>query len=409
MFRFYLSVTCVLVMMSLSLGDPLAQNKTSRQPKLFSLFQVVTFQNGQCTGTTRNGTCFTANECTNRGGTTSGTCASGYGVCCILAVGCGSRSSENNTYLTQTSSAGITLCSYTICKSQSDICRIRFDLTTFSIASPVEGIIGNTNTAGGAIGDCTMDQFSVTNPDGAGSPIICGFNTGQHMIVDASDQCHEAAFNFGASAMTARTWDIKVTQFTCTEEMGGPEGCLQYFTSVSGTFSSFNFPTSSSAVSSTATHLSNQEYKICIRRNAEYCAICYVPNFANAITAVIATSQAGFGLSSAAINSDVGTQCSEDYLTIPGAFDLKGGETLATVAPAPTQERICGRTLSAITDQSPAMIYDTAIAAMMASVCTRNTPFVVSFKSDDNEIMMEEMAAPAGIIGFSLNYQQIKC
>lgn len=42
--------------------------------------------------------------------------------------------------------------------------------------------------------------------------------------MDASDQCHEAAFNFGASAMTARTWDIKVTQFTCTEEMGGENG-----------------------------------------------------------------------------------------------------------------------------------------------------------------------------------------
>lgn len=62
-----------------------------------------------------------------------------------------------------------------------------------------------------------------------------------------------------------------------------------------------------------------------------------------------------------------------NVIQIPGAFDLKGGETLATVAPAPTQERICGRTLSAITDQSPAMIYDTAIAAMMASVCSEFT------------------------------------
>ena len=30
-----------------------------------------------------NGTCYTAEECSNRDGVESGTCADGFGVCCV--------------------------------------------------------------------------------------------------------------------------------------------------------------------------------------------------------------------------------------------------------------------------------------------------------------------------------------
>ena len=33
---------------------------------------------------------------------------------------------------------------------------------------------------GSDVGDCTMDTFSVTAPGNVGSPVICGYNTGQH-------------------------------------------------------------------------------------------------------------------------------------------------------------------------------------------------------------------------------------
>ena len=40
--------------------------------------------------------------------------------------------------------------------------------------------------------------------------------------------------------------------------------------------SSFNFPTSTTAnVAAKTTHLSNQDYEICIRREAGTCYICY--------------------------------------------------------------------------------------------------------------------------------------
>jgi len=50
-----------------------------------AIFQVVKFPNIPCevTGGTKNGTCYTSEECSDRGGVSDGSCADGYGVCCI--------------------------------------------------------------------------------------------------------------------------------------------------------------------------------------------------------------------------------------------------------------------------------------------------------------------------------------
>ena len=68
------------------------------------------------------------------------------------------------------------------------------------------------------------------------------------MIVDASNDCHQVTFHLGADQSVARQWNIKVTQFECGNEMGGPCGCLQYFTGQSGSIASFNFPTNANVV-----------------------------------------------------------------------------------------------------------------------------------------------------------------
>ena len=57
--------------------------------KSFSLFSVVSFPNRECTtssdtsDTIVNGVCQRDDECTSNGGTPSGNCASGFGVCCF--------------------------------------------------------------------------------------------------------------------------------------------------------------------------------------------------------------------------------------------------------------------------------------------------------------------------------------
>ncbi len=44
------------------------------------------------------------------------------------------------------------------------------------------------DTVSGAIGDCTTDSFAFTSPGNVGSPVICGFNSGQHSeLYDATN------------------------------------------------------------------------------------------------------------------------------------------------------------------------------------------------------------------------------
>ena len=54
---------------------------------------------------------------------------------------------------------------------------------TFDITGPVTGTVTQgaaSEINGGAIGDCATDSFTLTSPGNVGSPVICGFNTGQH-------------------------------------------------------------------------------------------------------------------------------------------------------------------------------------------------------------------------------------
>ena len=105
---------------------------------------------------------FYREECSTKGGASDGSCASGFGVCCVckylkarpcpfihispifyprciigwynyylsVALACGASASENQTYLVQASVTTLTNpCKYTICPCGTNICRIRFDFT----------------------------------------------------------------------------------------------------------------------------------------------------------------------------------------------------------------------------------------------------------------------------------------
>ena len=51
------------------------------------LFSMGRFHNDACTGTgTKNGTCYTAEECGEKGGNNEGSCAQGFGVCCVCKL-----------------------------------------------------------------------------------------------------------------------------------------------------------------------------------------------------------------------------------------------------------------------------------------------------------------------------------
>ena len=96
-----------------------------------SLFSIVQFPNLECnTGdaTTPYGTCLASSECSSKGGTSTGNCAAGFGVCCVVLVStCGSSVSANTSYIrnpgypsTYTPTNAGT-CTYTINKASDDV------------------------------------------------------------------------------------------------------------------------------------------------------------------------------------------------------------------------------------------------------------------------------------------------
>lgn len=390
---------------------------TQREAKLLPIFQVVTFPNDICVGSgSRNGTCYTAEECSAKGGSAQGTCASGFGVCCVFTGSCGSTISENCTYLTSTGATSAdSPCTYKICKCSSDICRIRLDFLSFVIAGPFNGISTTEvpdppKGSAADVGDCLTDTFSIGGTGGQTTPVICGTNSGSHMFIDAADACNKATFTINdGSVTTTRSYDIKITQYKCSDQdIAGPPGCLQYYTSTAGIVQSFNFP-ASAPITSKATHLSNQNYDICIRRGVGFCYICYSPTVIGTVTNANQNSF-GLGLSGAAIaTAIVGAGCTQDYLDIPGA------ETAVIAAIFTTQvntgiNRLCGRVF-AIADAD----------AAGETICTNKTPFRLGFITDGGEVLGVDAAATSegaaaaetsrtsGHVGFKLTYFQMPC
>ena len=79
---------------------------------------------------------------------------------------------------------------------------------------------------------------------------------------------------------------------------------------------SYGYPTSNTAAASgtdaSSTHLQNQNYMVCVRREKNYCYICWAAW--NSITA-----SASFGVSNPAADmshSALGTNCVNDYVTV---------------------------------------------------------------------------------------------
>ena len=144
----YISVLCSLASLTSGLPSPVG------------LFSVVQFPNDACSGVSGlTGTCLTASECTTRSGSSDGTCAAGFGVCClVVAETCQTTTiSHNNTYVRNpsypavlTSSTSAQTCSYKVEKmSEEEICQLRLDFQTVEL--------GQTASSG----VCT-DTFQVT-------------------------------------------------------------------------------------------------------------------------------------------------------------------------------------------------------------------------------------------------------
>jgi len=240
---------------------------------------------------------------------------------------------------------------------------------------------------------------------GESSPVICGTNTGQHMILDSDgSSCHEITIS--KSGSTTRDWAIAVFQYGGSVDKdntpAGPPGCLQYFTGRTGTVSNFGSVAnlaSTTALTADTTHLANQDYTICFRRYGSCARNCYAPRAATGTAAAI--DQDAFGLSlspEAASQSQVGTSCASDYIQIP-----QGVESTVPTAIGSANTRFCGRFLNTSAGQTAS-----------ATICSSILPFRVQVNFDSGEEVSamtdastDEMHTfPGGIVGFRLAYTQ---
>merc|ERR1719312_207971 len=349
-------------------------------------------------------------------GSSSGSCASSFGVCCIFEKSCQAGTiAENCTYFTSSSLTKGSSCSLTVCKCSSDVCQLRLDFETFVLNDPVTATtvtVGPINADGVAAvagsatrqGNCDTDSFGVTVPGGKSPPLICGTNTGQHMYVPASDTgCNTLNGNIGsASTTTTSAFTIKVTQIECGSKRLAPSGCLQYFTQDTGEIQTFNYN------SGNGVHLANQDYSACVRDNREFCAICYWTP----------TAAIGFGLS--VPNGDAGIEGLDTNCGAPGVLPFaNGGGFDHVVIPAgqcesPTtagavvadivfsHDRYCNTQLGCGTNAA-----GDAQAGGLGTVCSNQKPFKISVLTDGLEYgfpaATSENGAPRNQ-GFSLNY-----
>lgn len=425
-----LKYLALLAVLGTTLVSALPQDAKHRK-KAIGIFNIVKFPNDVCISgsATQNGTCYTAEECSSRDGVASGTCADGYGVCCIITISCGSTSAENCTYLSQTASNAPNVdtspddsraCTYKICPRDSSIRRIRFDLTTFAIAGPVPIDVANMfqaanqigkTAAGGAtlgpsVGQCNTDTFSISGTRGP-YPTICGMNSGQHMIVDTDGTtCVTASFSFGLET-SSRSYTIHALQYAEGHTMAGDPGCLQYYTGDEGTVSTFNWQGRADLI--TSVHLANQDYNVCVRNNVGSCRICWAET-----STAAATIAGSFALSHLAADgaamAEVDGTCTSDYIEISQGLAI--GTAAAAIDANDGVDKFCGTLLA------PAQ------GAASLTVCSAARPFKMRVVTDGTELvdgdanvglgLSNEFSAGAlgdaiGSWGFDLHFAQVGC
>jgi len=243
----------------------------SLRPRAFSLFNIVSFPNQECTTKSTNepkGTCVTPDECNSQGGTSSANCASGFGVCCYFTLtACGGTVSKNLTYVqnpsypsTESGSTAMS-CAYTInaLASAPAVVQVRLDFDVFIVRQPE------------TTGSCDDDTITFTTPTGNGMalPTLCGTLSDQHIYIETGLESTAATFTIKTNTDTGtnRQWNIKVSQIPGHTKWTAIPDCLQYHTGHSGTFRAFNHPT--------GTLIQAQLYQICIRQEEGSCSIAY--------------------------------------------------------------------------------------------------------------------------------------
>jgi len=282
----------LITFLSFSIAILCSSISKDKKGKILNLFATVRFRNDDCTGDSLQnpesmiGTCYTSSECTDRAGRAIGNCASGFGICCVFdGFMCGDTISLNKSYIRspnypsnfiidqayieQNTGEKFVRCKFNVEKSKGDVCSLRLDFESFTLLAGA----GSTD-----LNSVCQDEFDVSNLVNGNFrvPIICGYNTGEHIYVDIGNKVNDLT-GFAAAIeirfgllIGERQFSIRVSQHSCSSKNTPPGECLQYFTGSTGRLTTFNFNNNFNSA-----HLHSQDYAICIRREVGNCCIEY--------------------------------------------------------------------------------------------------------------------------------------
>ncbi|XP_023330808.1 uncharacterized protein LOC111703166 [Eurytemora carolleeae] len=355
--------------------------ETKRNEKILSLFSIVNFPNLECNSLSASfaiGTCYATSECESKGGTTSGSCAAGFGVCCLFSKSaCSSTVTNNVSYITNPgfpstyNTAGT--CTYTINKVSSDICQLRLDFITLvqAVSTMPQGCCGSTLCTAGFL----ADSLTVLGKTGKNPPVICGTNTGQHMYVETgATDGDTVSLAFSVIGTTNNQWNVRVSQIPCSASYRAPSQCVKYFTGTKGTVTSYGFAGN--------TQLTSQNYESCVRQEKGYCGIEWDES-------TVTSPSDAFDLTDASATIAANTAaCIDSYILIPdGVVDTAIGP----------QRYFCGESLGVNLAVNPSPVTSTRVPFSLTHFTTIAT-------------QITQAGASGGIAnGFSLDYTQLPC
>lgn len=130
----------------------------------------------------------------------------------LVQQGCGGTSSYNNTYFVNpnfpSTYSGSRTCTYTVQRCNSDICQLRIDFLSLSLAQP------------NADGRCTTDVLTITGSAGRFTP-ICGENSGHHVYLGFNGDQDIKITIVTTGSSVGRSWKLKVAQIECDSPSRG--------------------------------------------------------------------------------------------------------------------------------------------------------------------------------------------
>ncbi|XP_023318065.1 uncharacterized protein LOC106657752 [Trichogramma pretiosum] len=327
-----------------------------RQTRFFPFFNVIRFSNSACTSKNYNGTCYSKKECTNYGGADYGSCANGFGTCCVFEKTCGTSTIANTTYFTSPSYpkayVGGSRCFIQVQKYNTDICQLRLDFIDFTLAQPsFDGI-------------CNVDSFLITGGS-SHVPQLCGENTDQHVYIDFDGSTPiTISIDTKLNYTIKRRWNIKIQQIFCFSELHAPRGCLQHHTSVSGSVISFNYGSFNSLNLNGTREIAQLNYGICITKLSGYC--------------ILKWSATDFGIASYSSTNDTVSSCRNNFIMIPNSKEIDTNPNHVLSIPT---DRFCGENfVPRITNLSPFVLYVVTDSTAIKSSNNQSRGFIMNFE-----------------------------